>query len=216
MSDSENSAPNADSGQHQPSNMQQMMEHFFQQLVNMSQTTARASEGSGNGVEKIDFKLTRYDPDNSNYSMAEWLKDVNVIKIEQKISEQVMILKAGEALQGKARRFYDGWRPLVRNWSSFEEDLLTAFPDHETFHTKLLRAANMRSSEFNSISEYGLEKVRSLYRYYPDLPWDRVLSPVIGGITSNAVRDGIRLHQPKKPKGIDASLKTIRGGESWR
>ncbi|KAK9693951.1 hypothetical protein QE152_g33834 [Popillia japonica] len=40
----------------------------------------------------------------------------------------------------------------------------------------LLRAANMKSSDFSSISEYRQAKVRSLHRYYPDLPWDRVLS----------------------------------------
>ncbi|KAK9752147.1 hypothetical protein QE152_g4468 [Popillia japonica] len=134
--------------------------------------------------------------------MGEWLEDVNDIRIGQRVNEQIMILKAGQALQGKARKFYDGWRPSVRNWDNFEEDLLTAFPDYETYHTKLLRAANMKSSDFSTISEYGLAKVRSLYRYYPDLPWDRVLSPVIGGITSDAVRGGIRLHQPKDQKEL--------------
>ncbi|KAK9753313.1 hypothetical protein QE152_g3501 [Popillia japonica] len=127
--------------------------------------------------------------------MGEWLEDVNDIRIGQRVNEQIMILKAGEASQGKARKFYDGWRPSVRNWDNFEEDFLTAFLNYETYHTKLLRAANMKSSDFSCISEYGLAN-------YPDLPWNRVSSPVIGGITSNAVRGGIRLHQPKDQKEL--------------
>lgn len=127
---------------------------------------------------------------------------MNDIRIKQKISDQIMILKAGGALQGKARRFFNRWRPLVRNWTTFENDLLTAFPVHETWHSKLLRAANMKSSDFDSISEYGIEKVRSLYRHYSDLPWNRILSPVINGISSRAIREGIRLHHPENQKEL--------------
>jgi hypothetical protein len=113
-----------------------------------------------------------------------------------------MILKAVAALQGKARKFYNGWRPLVRTWATFEDDLITAFPDHETWHTKLVRAANMKSSDFDSISEYAIEKIRSLYRFYSDLPWDRILSPVVGRIESIALRTAINLHQPKNQKEL--------------
>jgi hypothetical protein len=46
--------------------------------------------------------------------MEEWLKHVNNIRTKTKIDEDFMILKAEVALQGKARKFYNGWRPLVR------------------------------------------------------------------------------------------------------
>lgn len=58
----------------------------------------------------------------------------------------------------------------MRNWANFVVNLLTVFPDHETHHTKFLRAANMKSSDFDSVSEHEQGKVRSLYRFDPDLP----------------------------------------------
>ncbi|KAK9679884.1 hypothetical protein QE152_g39641 [Popillia japonica] len=81
-------------------------------------------------------------------------------------------------------------------------------------YTKLLRTANMKSSDFSSVSEYGLAKVRSLSR--PDLPWDSVLSAVIGGITSNAVRGNIRLHQPKDQKELMLLLKQYKAKNDSR
>jgi hypothetical protein len=34
----------------------------------------------------------------------------------------------------------------------------------------------MKSSDFDSVNEYAIEKIGSLYRFYSDLPWDRILS----------------------------------------
>lgn len=158
-------------------------------------------------ITKHSFKFTKFDPDKSAYSMEEWLKDVNDVRLKTKIDDYLLILKVGEALIGKAKRFFEGWRPLVRNWVTFENDLLTAFPDQDTWHTKLMRAANMTSADYHSISEYVTEKIQSLERYYAELPWDRVLSPVIGGINSPAVREMIRLHQPTNQKDLMVLLR---------
>lgn len=59
----------------------------------------------------------------------------------------------------------------------------------------------MKSADFGNISEYGIEKVRSSYRYYSDLPCDRMLSPVISGICSRIICEVIRLH-PKNQKEL--------------
>ncbi|KAJ3615699.1 hypothetical protein MTP99_006730 [Tenebrio molitor] len=110
-----------------------------------------SKDGSKRGKDGLRTVHTQ-DSHDTSYSIEEWLKDVNNIRTKIKIDDDIMILKAGAALQGKARKFYNGWRPLVRTWAC-EDDLVTAFPDHETWHTKLVRAANMKSSDFDSISE---------------------------------------------------------------
>jgi hypothetical protein len=198
MSETEETALNNSSNE---PTMQDFMKLFFSQFSQATKSL-NPSDSRTVGKDEISFQLTAYDPDDTSYSIEEWLKDVNNIRTKIKIDDDIMILKAGAALQGKARKFYNGWRPLVRTWATFEDDLITAFPDHETWHTKLVRAANMKSSDFDSISEYAIEKIRSLYRFYSDLPWDRILSPVVGGIESSAVRAAINLHQPKNQKEL--------------
>jgi hypothetical protein len=137
--------------------MQDFMKLFFTQFAQATKSV-NSSDSRTVGKDEISFQLTAYDPDDTSYSIEEWLKDVNNIRTKIKIDDDIMILKAGAALQGKVRKFYNGWRPLVRIWATFEDDLVTAFLDHETWHTKLVRAANMKSSDFDSISEYAIEK----------------------------------------------------------
>ncbi|KAH0812990.1 hypothetical protein GEV33_009802 [Tenebrio molitor] len=173
--------------------MQDFMKLFFSQFAQTTKSV-NPSDSRTVGKDEISFQLTAYDPDDTSYSIEEWLKDVNNIRTKIKIDDDIMIFKAGAALQGKARKFYNGWRPLIRTWATFEDDLITAFPDHETWHTKLVRAANMKSSDFDSISEYAIEKIRSLYRFYSDLPWDRILSPVVGRIESSAPQALLQVH----------------------
>lgn len=152
--------------------------------------------------KNFSFNLSVYDPDKSNFSVEEWLTDCRNFYDKYKIDEEIMILKIGDALQGRAKRFFNNWRPSIKNIRTLEDDLISAFPEKDTFHIKLVRAANMKSTDFPSISEYALEKIRALKRYYSELPWNRILSPVIGGIVSSSVREAIKLHQPNNQKEL--------------
>lgn len=78
------------------------------------------------------FKLTSYDPDNSAYAIHEWLEDATKLKDECSISDNLMIVKAGEALKNRGYRYCCEWRPIRRTWENFCADLITAFPDKET------------------------------------------------------------------------------------
>lgn len=106
------------------------------------------------------------------------------------------IIKAGQALRGEGRRFYDGWAPLSRTWASFQDDFLIAFPDHESWASKFKRAYEVNCAQFQTFSEYARIKVRDLYRFHSDLPWEKVLSIVIEGINSNFIFESVRVQNP--------------------
>lgn len=146
--------------------------------------------------EPLNFNFTGFDPNNSTYPAHEWLEEVNKIRIKYKVDDCLAIIKAGQALRGEGRRFYDGWAPLSRTWASFQDDFLTAFPDHESWANKFKRAFEVNCSQFETFSEYARIKVRDLYRFHSDLPWEKVLSIVIEGINSNFIFESVRIQSP--------------------
>lgn len=146
--------------------------------------------------EPLSFNFTCFDPNKSNYPAQEWLSEVNRVRIKYKVDDCLAILKAGEALRGEGRRFYDGWAPLTRTWDAFEQDLLAAFPDHESWGTKFRKANEVKCSQFETFSEYARIKIRDLYRFHSELPWEKVLSIVVDGINSNSVYESVRLQNP--------------------
>lgn len=73
-------------------NIQRFMEMFFTQFSKMSEPGTSKAEQPLNNGDRISFNLAKYDPDESNYSMEEWLKDVNDIRTKLKIDDQIMIL----------------------------------------------------------------------------------------------------------------------------
>jgi hypothetical protein len=58
------------------------------------------------------FRLSEFDPDKSNFTIEEWLEDASKLKGELGASDLIMIAKAGEALRGRAYRYYCDWRPV--------------------------------------------------------------------------------------------------------
>jgi hypothetical protein len=60
------------------------------------------------------FRLSDFDPDKSNFTIEEWLEDTSKLKGELGASDLIMIAKAGEALRGRAYRYYCDWRPVRR------------------------------------------------------------------------------------------------------
>lgn len=52
------------------------------------------------------FQLTEFNPDASSHTMAEWIDDSTNIKNKLRISDMLMVVKASEALRGRAQDFY--------------------------------------------------------------------------------------------------------------
>jgi hypothetical protein len=57
------------------------------------------------------FKLAEFNPDTSSYAIEEWLDDATKLKNELHVGDILMIVKAGEALKGRAHHYYCNWRP---------------------------------------------------------------------------------------------------------
>lgn len=181
-----------------PANFQDCMKLFFKEICNLRQK---------NDSGQHSFNLPTHDPDNSKFSTDEWIEHINDLKEQVEVSDCIMILKAGEALQGSGKTFFDGWKPFTRNWANFVYDLRIRFPNQETWHTKLLKAATMESSDFNSLCEYAMEKIRCIYQFEPQLVWEKVLCPVIGGVTNDSTRQRIRMNIPKDQRELMSLLR---------
>lgn len=142
------------------------------------------------------FKVTRYDPDKSAYPIREWLDDVAKLKTELNMNDMLMITKAGEALQHRSHRFYCDWRPLSRAWDNFYNDLIVAFPDRETPGALAFNAATIRSRNFDSLCDYGIEKLQVISRFHDKLPWDTFLSMVEYCLDHADARSAICMRKP--------------------
>lgn len=132
----------------------------------------------------------------------EWIDDVNQIKSRLNIDENWMIIRCADALKGRALKFYNHWRPVERNWDNFVTDLINAFPDGETHGTRMIRAANLTSTNFDSLTEYALTKIRYLKRFLKSLSWEYLLSCVETGIENRNARNLIQARQPSNQQDL--------------
>ncbi|KAH0820619.1 hypothetical protein GEV33_002172 [Tenebrio molitor] len=157
------------------------------------------------------FRLSEFDPDKSNFTIEEWLEDASKLKGELGASDLIMIAKAGEALRGRAYRYYCDWRPVRRGWEDFCKDLGVAFPDRETPGVRAFMAATLRSKDCESLSDYGNQKLRRIYRFCDALPWATRLSMVEYGLDHAEAQASIRIRQPGDERELLKLLSEIDG-----
>ncbi|KYB24603.1 hypothetical protein TcasGA2_TC031345 [Tribolium castaneum] len=159
-------------------------------------STSATGEGSAQALANTSFRLSEFNPESSDYAIEEWLDIATKLKAELHIGDVLMIAKAGEALKGSAHRYYCDWRPVHRTWDEFCKDLIVAFPDRETPGARAFTAATLRSRDCESLSDYGIRKLRSINRFHRDLPWNTILSMVEYGLDHGEAQATIRMHQP--------------------
>jgi hypothetical protein len=157
------------------------------------------------------FRLSDFDPNKSNFTIEEWLEDASKLKGELGASDLIMIAKAGEALRGRAYRYYCDWRPVRRGWEDFCKDLGVAFPDRETPGVRAFMAATLRSKDCESLSDYGNQKLRRIYRFCDALPWATRLSMVEYGLDHAEAQASIRIRQPGDERELLKLLSEIDG-----
>jgi hypothetical protein len=63
--------------------MQDFIKLFFSQFAQTTKSV-NPSDSRTVGKDEISFQLTAYDPDDTSYSIEEWLKDVNNIRTKIK------------------------------------------------------------------------------------------------------------------------------------
>lgn len=156
--------------------------------------TMPVSEGMS--VASAQFRLASFDPDDTPFTMVEWMDDVSRIQQELGITDTLIVLKAGHALRGRAARFYQHWKPIVRDWTSFRRDFEIAFPELGTPATRIRACLEITSSKFESLVEYGNAKLTSIRRFYADFPWNIVLSLIEYDIQNTEVKNRICLQAP--------------------
>jgi hypothetical protein len=148
------------------------------------------------------FKLAEFNPDTSSYAIEEWLDDATKLKNELHVGDILMIVKAGEALKGRAHHYHCNWRPVRRTWDDFCEDLTIAFPDRETPGVRAYTAATLRSRDCDSLSDYGIQKLRAINRFYNKLPWNTIVSMVEYGLDHSEAQASIRIQPPKTDREL--------------
>lgn len=163
---------------------------------------ASASTSFVPGYVNAAFKLTNYDPDKSVYSIKEWLDDAAKLKEELKVSDILMIAKAGEALKNRGYQYFCNWRPLSRTWDNFCNDLTIAFPDRETPGARAYRAAILRSHDCESLCDYGVQKLRCIQRFHDQLPWNTILSMVEHGLDHSEARSAVQIQKPASEREL--------------
>jgi hypothetical protein len=156
------------------------------------------------------FRLSDFDPDKSNFTIEEWLEDASKLKGVLGASDLIMIAKAGDALRGRAYRYYCDWRLVRRGWEDFCKDLGGGFSDRETPSVRAFMAATLRSKDCESLSDYGNQKLRRIHRFCDALPWAS-LSMVEYGLDHAEAQASIRIRQPEDERELLKLLSEIDG-----
>lgn len=193
--------PYVDAFQH---TMKMFLEHLKENQQQLSAGNNSSVAQTSSAIMKTDarFRLTAFDPDDGVHTIVEWLEDVTKIKDRLNIDESWMIVRCADALKGRALTFYNNWRPVEKNWQNFVVDFENAFPDGETHGTRMVRAANLKSGEFKTLTDYVLTKIRYLKRYLNTLTWDYVLSSIVTGLESQTAREIIQARQPEDQQSL--------------
>ncbi|KAG5865190.1 hypothetical protein JTB14_031897 [Gonioctena quinquepunctata] len=140
--------------------------------------------------------LLGFDPDDTPYTMIEWMDEVTRIQLELNIFDMLIVLKAGNAVRGRATQFYEYWKPIKRDWASFRRDIEVAFPKQGTPATRVRACLRIVSYNFDYLVEYGNSKLASIKQFYHDFPWNIILSLVENDILDVKVKNRIRLQAP--------------------
>lgn len=150
----------------------------------------------------VSFHLSEFDPEKSDYVIEEWLDIATNLKQEENVGDGLMIAKAGEALKGRAHRYYCDWRPISRTWDEFCKDLIVTFPDRETAGARAFTAATLRSRDCNSLSDYGIRKLQAIKRFHGALPWTTIISMVEYGLDHSEAQSAIRIQKPNTNRDL--------------
>lgn len=142
------------------------------------------------------IKLSTFDPDDTPFTMTEWMDEVTRIQQEFGLSDTLIVLKAGDALRGRAARFYKHWKPIARDWVSFRRDFEVAFPEQGTAATRVRACLAIKSSDFSSLVEYGNAKLAAIKRFYANFPWHIILSLLEYDVQNSEVKNRICLQAP--------------------
>ncbi|XP_044764435.1 uncharacterized protein LOC123320999 [Coccinella septempunctata] len=173
-------------------NQAQLQMKMMELLANMS-----SSRNDTDHVVTAQLSLAQFDPDDTTFSTKEWIEEVDRIKLETGMSDTVVVLKAGQALKRHAAKFYQNWKPILRNWSTFSRDLEIAFPQKGTPATRLKESMLISSANFSSLVEYAHVKLNSIRKFYNKFPWEIVLSLVTHDITNTEVKNRVVLQEPE-------------------
>jgi hypothetical protein len=170
------------------------------QLSRQSNTTPSATRSVDTAHDMTShttsFRLAEFNPDTTNYPMEEWLEIATKLKVELLVGDTLMIVKVGEALKGRAHEYYVDWRPVQRTWEEFCSDLTVAFPNRETPGARAYTATTLRSRDCTSLSDYGIQKLRTIHRFHSALPWNTILSMVEYGLDHSEAQAAIHIQQP--------------------
>lgn len=142
------------------------------------------------------IRLSPFDPDDTPFSMTEWMDDVTRIQQEIGISDTLIVLKAGDALRGRAARFYKQWKPLVRDWVTFRQNFEVAFPEQGTPATRMRACLAIVSADYASLVEYGNTKLAAIKRFYAGFPWEIILSLLEDDLQDKEVKSRISIQEP--------------------
>lgn len=181
-------------------------------LTRQSNMAVPTPSTSSHGIESVNtqtsttvttsFRLAEFNPDISNYPIEEWLDVATKLKEELNVGDILMIAKAGEALKGRGHRYYCDWRPVSRTWDEFCKDLIVTFPDRETAGARAYTAATLKSRDCDSMSDYGIRKLRAIRNFCSDLPWSTILSMVEFGLENSEAQASIRIQQPSSEREL--------------
>lgn len=182
---------------HYQQQQQEVIDRLFK-LLESQKNNVNQPIASDLLVSKLpDFKLTRYDPDDSPYSMKEWLDIACSYKDRYLINDEDMIMKVGESLMNRALKYYCHWKPKSRTWQNLVSALTSSFPVIGTPFTRLCALRNTRSSDCDNLTTFCHKKLQEINAMHElDFPWHVVLSIVEGCVEDSEVRTAIRMTKP--------------------
>lgn len=158
---------------------------------NSDRLPSSAEPGPGPGTTPSQFggstskaiALPTFDPDIGAIEASEWCAEVQALAERNGWDDIETIARCVPFLVGRAQDLYKEWTPLLRNWPSLKEDLMTTFPKCRDLHRDFKIAANMSSDQYATVSIYAAKKHRILKQLRLKFSESEILELITGGIT---------------------------------
>lgn len=118
---------------------------------------------SGSGRKEDDVALPIFDPTTSDLGAETWCNNIEALAKEFSWSSIATAARAGKALKGSAKLWFETWDPTEgRSWQNLRTELTALYPEKKNLAEKLQKAVLYTSDSADSYCEYAREKIRLL------------------------------------------------------
>lgn len=170
-----------------------MIEKLTEVLSGFAQT-ARSPRPSG-GCFTNEKAIPEFDPKETNLSAAEWIAKVSAHARLYGWDERTTLYMATCRLKGNAKLWYTELHDSQLTWGTFSSLIAEQFPGESNYSKLFKEAANFECAAGHDLVAYSFLKIGKLKKLKLEIPENKLVSCVVGGIQDDSIRTTLMTHK---------------------